>query len=166
VGSTKGELGSVTNVQRTDLTRLNLFEGIVIGIYGNWLISFLDKISFTKALVISSTQIWLYQPFCIAFSFVCLLLLIGIGVLKEQLLTRGLVIMLAFGHLVANWAAFFVEGYTFSNIFFYAIGILLFSLIYISELVRSREINRQRAQETEAKKREHWSIYESVSLGV
>jgi len=150
---------------RTSLTRLNLFEGIIIGIYGNWLISLLDKISFTKALVIGETQFWYYQPFCIATSFVCLLLLVGIGVLKEQLLTRGLVVTLAFGHLTANSAAFFVEGYTFSNSFFLAIGILLFWLIYTSELVRSREVDRRKAQKTKAKKQQEYrSIYESVSL--
>jgi hypothetical protein len=139
---------------RTSLTRLNLFEGIVIGIYGNWLISFVDKISFTKVLVIGETQYWLYQPICIGFSFVCLLLLVGIGVLKEQLLTHGLVVMLAFGHLTANWATFYVEGYTFSNSFFLAIGALLFSLIYVSELVRSREVNRREAQKPKAKKQQ------------
>jgi hypothetical protein len=132
---------------RTSLTRLNLFEGIVIGIYGNWLISFLDKISF-KALAIGEAQYWSYQPFCIAFSFVCLLLLVGIGVLKEHLLTRGLIVILAVGHFLGNWAAFYVEGYTFSNGFFLAIGTLLFLLIYFSELVRLREIDRRKRAKT------------------
>lgn len=139
-------------MQRTSLIRLSLFEGIVIGIYGNWLISFVDRISFTKALVIGDTQYWLYQPIAVGFSFVCLLLLVGIGVLKEQLLTRGLIVILAVGHFTANWAAFYVEGYTFSNGFFLAIGTLLFLLIYTSELSRLREINRRKVQRTQAKK--------------
>ena len=137
---------------RTSLTRLSLFEGIVIGIYGNWLISFVDRISFTKALVIGDTQYWLYQPIAIGFSFACLLLLVGIGVLKEHLLTRGLVFTLAVGHFAANWATFYVEGYTFSNGFFLAIGTLLFLLIYTSELSRLREINRRKVQRTQVKK--------------
>jgi 4-amino-4-deoxy-L-arabinose transferase-like glycosyltransferase len=142
------------SLPRTSLTRLNLFEGIVIGIYGNWLISFVDKISFTKALVIGDTQYWLYQPIAVGFSFVCLLLLVGIGVLKEQLLTRGLIVMLAVGHFAANWAAFYVEGYTFSNGFFLAIGTLLFLLIYYSELFRLRELDRRKSLRAKIKKQQ------------
>lgn len=139
---------------RTSLNRLNLFEGIVIGIYGNWLISFVDKISFTKELVIGQTNYWLYQPTCIVFSFVCLLLLVGIGVLKEDLLSRGLIAILAVGHVVGNWAAFYVEGYSFSNTFFLFIGIFLFLLIYMSELVRLREVDRRKALRAKTKKQQ------------
>ena len=135
------------------LTRLNLFEGIVIGIYGNWLISFIDKMTFTKPLIVGNMALWWYQPFCVAASFVCLLTLIGIGVLKERFITRGLVVLLAFAHISANWAAFVTEGLPVSTLFFLGIGIFLFMLIYSSEVIRLRENNRRKTLRNKAKEK-------------
>lgn len=125
-----------------NISRVNLFEGIIIGIYGNWLISFVDSIAFTKSLYFFGHELWFYQPVCMIFSFVCLILLIAIGIFRAELLTRGLVVILAIGHFVGMWASLYVEGFTFKNSFFLGIGGFLFLLIYSCELWRVREIQR------------------------
>jgi len=125
---------------RNRLERLDLFEGIVIGIYGNWLISLVDKITFTRVLVLFGITLWGYQPICLVLSFAFLLLLVGFSIFRPNLVTIRSVLVLSVGHFVGNWCALYVEGFTIKNTFFLVIGTLLFCVIYICELIRVRRI--------------------------
>jgi len=118
--------------------RLSLFEGIIIGIYGNWLISLLDKISFTKVTVIFDIVFWWYQPTCMILSFSCLILLVFFSIFRPHLVTRRLVFTLATGHFVGNYAGLWAEGFTIKTLFFLLIGTFLFFILYFIEIERMR----------------------------
>jgi hypothetical protein len=53
--------------------RLGLFEGVLIGIYGNWLIAFLDKFSLSEPAPLVITEVLLillvYATFLLFFAF-------------------------------------------------------------------------------------------------
>jgi len=46
----------VAREDRKRAERLNLLAGLLIGIYGNWLFSYMDKIQFSDNLTVSYTQ--------------------------------------------------------------------------------------------------------------
>ena len=113
------------------LSRMNLFEGVVIGIYGNWLISFIDKISFEFAVYQG-----LYQSLCVGGSFATLLMLFAFSIFRPALVTRRTGFILALGHAVGNYGALWAEGWTTKLHTFYWIGTFLFAIIYFIELQR------------------------------
>ena len=123
---------------------LALFEGIIMGIYGNWLISAVDKITFTNVLIFLGNPLWWYQLVCMISSFASLIALLGLGVFRPRWLFRNrwvsrlYIAVLASGHLLFIYCALYVEGFSFQNFLFFVIGCMLFFLIYISELRRLR----------------------------
>jgi hypothetical protein len=118
--------------------RLVLFEGIILGIYGNWLISLVERISYKPFAVLGPLADW-YQPYCLLASFGCLSLLVALGVFQPKYLSRWLVALTAVGHVSANYAVLYVEGVNLENAVFFLIGAVLFFLIYLVELVRIKE---------------------------
>jgi hypothetical protein len=78
--------------------QMNLFEGIIIGIYGNWLISLIDKISFTTPLIVGGYSLPWFQPFLIMLSIACLISLIAVGIFGGKLETHWEVLTLGLGH--------------------------------------------------------------------
>jgi len=124
--------------------RLLLFEGIIIGIYGNWLISLIDKISFTKNLIISGIEIPFVQPILILISFACLILLIAIEIFQPRLLTRWSVAIIANIHWVTYWFVLLGEDTAPKTIMFLLIGILLYMMIYFCEAYRAGRIERSK----------------------
>ncbi len=112
--------------------RIALFEGIIIGIYGNWLVSIIVLISLT------SNFIWL-QILLLCISILSLVALLWIGVAGGKLDSKLEVIGLAFGHFVPLSAALLIERRLLSDIFLLILGALLFSVIYYTEYVRARK---------------------------
>lgn len=113
--------------------RLVLFEGIIMGIYGNWLISAVDKITFTQAL---------FQLFFMISSFAFLILFVGSWIFRPRWLFRNRrvgrynVAVFGAGHLIFIYLALLAEGFSFKNLFFFTIGAILFFIIYYIELRR------------------------------
>jgi len=144
------------------LRRLDLFEGILIGIYGNWLISLVEKITFTKVLVLFGFPLWWYQPFCIVFSFVSLILLIGFGIFRPDYLRgkvgRFWVLVLSFGHIMGISLALRLEVEFVQNYFFFGVGGLFFLLIYGCELIRIKRISERRKRKKWRYKRSKWNL--------
>ena len=126
------------------LNRLNLFEALVFGIYGNWLISFLDKISFTKFPSIFNIFGEGYQIVCVGLSFSCLLILFAYSIFRPNAATKWFIMILYLGHVVGIYGAFFVEGLTIPNTVFLLIGFTLFAIIYLIELQRIKIGRRNR----------------------
>lgn len=118
-----------------NIDRINLFEGVVIGIYGNWLISLLDKISFEKKGQFAGS--W-YQPLCIITSFSTILLLFAFSIFRPEFINKRMGFLLGFGHAVANIGALWVEGMTSKMWFFSLVGTFLFYIIFIIEMQRVR----------------------------
>lgn len=125
------------------LNRMNLFEVLVIGIYGNWLISFIDKISFLKEPVVLGVIFSGYQVWCVGLSLATLLLLFAFSIFLPNAVTRWFGFILGIGHVVGNYGALFAEGFTMPLLVFYSIGVVLFLIIYTIELRRVR-ISRSR----------------------
>lgn len=121
-----------------NLDKLSIFEGIVIGIYGNWLISLLDKITFSRVPVFLGVVLWYYQAVCLVFSFACLLLLVGFSVFRPDSTTRLFVALMSIGHIVGNWCILYFEEFTLKNIVFLLVGVFLFFTLYACELYRIR----------------------------
>jgi len=125
------------------LNRLNLFEAVIFGLYGGWLISLVDKISFSDRIVgffftVLGTPSWVYQGSCLGLSFVTLLLLFGFSMFKPNFMTRRMAFVLGFGHIAGNYAVLWAEGLTSRLVIFWAIGTCLFFIIYAIELRRVR----------------------------
>jgi len=119
-----------------------LFEGIMIGIYGNWLISLIEKISFTTPLIVGDYSWTWFQPFLIILSMVCLISLIAIGVFGGKHETRLEVIIFGLGHFAPICISLYAEGLILKDFFFLGIGGLLFIMIYASELLRVRQMEK------------------------
>jgi len=120
------------------LNRLNLFEALVFGIYGNWLISFIDKISFLKFPVSFNIFFWSYQFVCVALAFSSLLLLFGFSIFRPNETSKLFMYIMYLGHAIGIFGAFTVEGWTVSNLSFYFIGLTLFLIIFLIEGKRVR----------------------------
>jgi len=89
--------------------RLNLFEGIVIGIYGNWLISLLDKITFTRVFVIFGISLGWLQPLSLFLSFFSLLILFSYSIFAPHVVTKKFWALVGIGHHVGNLGVIWVE---------------------------------------------------------
>jgi len=126
--------------EEQQLNRLTIFEALVLGIYGNWLISLLDKVSFEKSVWIFG--IW-YQSLCISLSFLTLIVLVGYSIFAPMFLTTRFGFILGFGHVAGNYGALWAEGFTWFTHFFFWLGTFLFLGIYIIELRRAA-ITRRR----------------------
>lgn len=116
------------------LERVNIFEGVIIGLYGGWIISLVDKISFEK-------NVWflglLYQPLCMFISFLTLLLLFAYSLFAPRFMTRRRAFLLGFGHVMGNYCALYAEGWTNKLTAFFWIGTSILHPISI-EIYRTR----------------------------
>jgi hypothetical protein len=132
-----------TKMAEQRLKRLDLFEVVVFGLYGNWLITFLsDKISFEKfPLGFNVFGSW-YQEVCVALAFGCLLFLFALSVFRPDLTRWWSLFVIYMGHTVSIYMAFVVEGMEKPNLIFMVIGLALFYLTFIIELRRIK-INKQ-----------------------
>ena len=81
------------NTQEEIETRLVLFEGIIIGIYGNWLVSLIQMISFASVLII-------LQSILTLISLASLVALLAIGIFGSRLESRIEVVILSCGHFL------------------------------------------------------------------
>lgn len=121
-----------------------LFQGIIIGSYGNWLMSLIEKISFTTPLIVGDYSWTWFQPFLIILSLVCLISLIAIGVFGGKHETCVEVIILCLGHFTPICVSLYAEGFILKDFFFLGIGGLPFFMVYTSELSRVRHMERNK----------------------
>ena len=126
--------------QEQQLNRLTIFEALVFGIYGNWLISLLDKVSFDKSVWIFG--LW-FQPFWILMSFFTIILLFFCSIYRPKFVTGNFGILLGFGHAASNYLVLWAEGIFIKLFFFYWIGTVLFFVLYPIELRRASIGQRQ-----------------------
>jgi hypothetical protein len=115
-----------------------LFEGIIIGLYGNWLISLIDKISFTQPLRIGGLVIQWFQPFLFLVSILSLIGLLAIGIFGGRLETRIEVLVLSIFHVFPIGLSFYLEDLLLKDFFFLAIGGILFAIIYSTEYLKAK----------------------------
>jgi hypothetical protein len=111
------------------LNKLAIFEAVLFGIYGNWLISFVDKIT-TLFPDIRSALLVIF----VILSFFFLLTLVSLSIFYPKKMTRLHVIFFGVMHFACNFGAFFVEGMAPQFAFFLSVGgvmlILICSTIY------------------------------------
>jgi hypothetical protein len=144
-------------MSKDELNRLNLFEALVFGIYGNWLISFVEKISFLKYPASFSIFGGAHQGVCVGLSFSCLLILFAYSIFRPQDTTKWFVYILYVGHIVGNYGAFSAEGWTISNLAFSFIGTILFVIIFFIEVGRIRIRKRN---DRDRRKRDLFAFFE------
>jgi hypothetical protein len=125
-------------MSEAELNRWNLFEAILFGIYGNWLIAFLDKVSFLKAPINFNIFGFWFQSVCVGLAFFCLPTLVYFSIFRSKEVTRGLILVLYLGHIIGVLGALFVEEWTASLLVFYLIGFSLFIIIYSIQIQRIR----------------------------
>ena len=113
-----------------------LFEGIIIGIYGNWLINLILLISFNSDFLIIQTLL-------IVLSFVSLILLLAFGIFSGRLETKFEVIILTFGHFIPICITLIIERLFFPDIFYLFIGGILFFIIFYSEFTRLKQKKKE-----------------------
>lgn len=112
-----------------------LFEGIIIGIYGNWLISLIQLITFTSALIV-------LQIILTLISFLSLVVLLALGVFGGKWENHYIVLVLAFFHYIPLCIGLALERFQIQDIFFLVIGGVLFSMIYMAEYSRARSAEK------------------------
>ena len=117
------------NTQEEIETRLVLFEGIIIGIYGNWLVSLIQMISFASVLII-------LQSILTLISLASLVALLAIGIFGSRLESRIEVVILSCGHFLPICATLMIERLLIQDAFFLMIGGILFIMIYYAEFKR------------------------------
>lgn len=110
-------------------SRLALFEGIIIGIYGNWLVSLIQIISFNSPVII-------LQSILTIISLSCLIALLAIGIFGGRLESRVEVVTLSFGHFLPICITLIIERLLIQDAFFLMIGGILFIMIYYAEFKR------------------------------
>jgi len=118
-------------------SRLALFEGIIIGIYGNWLVSLIQMISFLSPLI-------LLQSILTIISLGCLIALFAIGIFGSQLESRIEVIVFSCGHFLPLCVTLIIERLLINDAFFLMIGGILFIMIYYAEIKRAKRRKKKR----------------------
>lgn len=113
-----------------EMRRLNLdfVEGIIIGVYGNWLISLIDKIDFESLQLL---EYFLLLASFLAFILYFLLILDGrqIGSFYTNLLLIGI-------HYY-GWLSVYLREITPEKILFSLVGLFLFFAMFVAERRRS-----------------------------
>ena len=117
------------NIEEEIENRLLLFEGIIIGIYGNWLVTLIQMISFTSNLII-------LQSFLTLISLGSLIALLAVGIFGSRLESRFEVVFLSCGHFFPICITLMLERLLIQDAFFLMIGGILFIMIYFSEFKR------------------------------
>jgi hypothetical protein len=115
-------------IHRND--QLMLFEGIIIGIYGNWLVSLIQLITFSAVLLI-------HQIALILLSLLSLVILLAVGVFGGKWENHYVVLVLAFLHYVPLCISLLLQNPPIQDLFFLLIGGILFSMIYMAEYARA-----------------------------
>ena len=126
-----------SNQRRQTNEQLMLFEGIIIGIYGNWLISLIQLITFTSALIVPQVILTLV-------SLLSLVVLLALGVFGGKWENHYIVLVLAFFHYIPLCISLALERLLIQDVFFLVIGGILFSMIYMAEHTRARAAERIR----------------------
>ncbi len=115
--------------------QMMLFEGIIIGIYGNWLVTLIQLITFTSALIIPQIILTLV-------SLVSLVVLLALGVFGGKFENHYVVLVLAFLHYAPLCITLVLERLLVQDGFFLVIGGILFFMIYMAEYTRARASER------------------------
>ncbi len=118
-------------------SRLALFEGIIIGIYGNWLVSLIQIISFNSPLI-------LLQSLLTIISLSCLIGLLAIGIFGSRLESRIEVVFFSCGHFLPICITLIIERLLVKDAFFLMIGGMLFIMIYYAEFKRVKSKKTKR----------------------
>lgn len=120
-----------------DKDKTALLEGIIIGIYGNWLISLFDKLTFSSTPKLFQIEEYIFQAFFIILSIICLILLLSFGIFGGRYESHHEVIFLGFGHIFPIILSLSIQQFQIKDILFLSIGIILFSMIYLAEFIRA-----------------------------
>ena len=123
-------------MSEAELNRWSLFEALLFGIYGNWLITFLDKVSFLRAPIYLNIFGFWYQSVCVGLAFFCLPLLVYLSIFKPMQTRRSYILIAYLGHFVGILGALSVESWTISLLIFYLIGVAFFIAIYVIQVIR------------------------------
>jgi len=140
-----GKFKEKTMLLRPRLDRLNIFEAVVVGIYGNWLISFLDKLTLTNIEVtLLGIPIPYFQAFNLAFAFTALFIFFGFTIFRPNEVTRKFAIIMGIAHIVGIWVTMLFEVMTIKFGLSYWLGIGLYLVLFSTEISRVRLTRRNR----------------------
>jgi hypothetical protein len=110
---------------------LDLYEGIIIGIYGNFLIALVDKIDFGAIPLFDTALLFVsYLAFIIYFIY---------QISAEHPMTAFWmnILLLAF-HYYGWLSAYLIQGITIERVFFSFVGVLLFGALFSAERKRTK----------------------------
>ena len=109
--------------------RLSLFEGVIIGIYGNWLVTLIQMISFISPLII-------IQTILATISLLSLVALVAVGIFGGKLGNKFEVVILSIGHFLPICITLIMERLLIQDAFFLFVGGLIFFMLFYAEYVR------------------------------
>jgi hypothetical protein len=109
--------------------RLSLFEGVIIGIYGNWLVTLIQMISFISPFII-------IQLLLTTISLLSFVALVAVGIFGGKLGNKYEVVILSIGHFLPNCITLIMERLLVQDAFFLFVGGLIFYMIFHAEYVR------------------------------
>lgn len=108
---------------------IDFFEGVLVGIYGNWLISLLDNIDFAMV------QWYHFILLCLSFVFLVAYFLSIILAGYKKYWTG----LLAFHYSTWILPYFDLVGTNYQSVLFSLVGVMFFVSIYIVETRRSKQ---------------------------
>jgi hypothetical protein len=133
---------------RQRIDRLNIFEAVVFGIYGNWLISFLDTLTLNNIeITMWGIPVPYFQAFNLAFAFTALFIFFGYAVFRPNQVTGKFASIMGVAHIVGIWATMVFEVMTIKFGLFYWLGIGLYLVLFITEGKRVKWTRRKIAVE-------------------
>lgn len=114
------------------IRRLNLdvLEGIIIGIYGNWLISLIDKINFETL-----------SPLYIVFLFISFTVFAWLfiwTIVKGHPISFGKTIVVLAVHFSFWFIPYTFQGVSIEKLFFSFVGATFFLALFVAEMARTR----------------------------
>jgi len=122
--------------------RLSLFEGVIIGIYGNWLVTLIQIISFISPLII-------IQIILTMVSLLSLVALVAVGIYGGKLGNKLEVVMLSIGHFLPICITLILERLLVQDAFFLIVGGLIFFMIFYAEYIRvDKNALKEEAEDT------------------
>jgi len=107
------------------------------------LISLIDYISPEKSGSMFGYDLRFFQFLSLVLSFGCLIGLVSIGIFKEHWLSNMIITNLSLFHIWANSVVILASDFNLKDIFSMVIGIYLFSLIIIAEIMRRRQVHKK-----------------------
>lgn len=122
------------------LEKINFLEGIFVGLYGGWFISFIDKLTFKP---IGPLGIW-YEPLCVMTTIAAIIILFVYVLYAPNIMQEHLrfTFIVSFAPLAGMFGALSQENLTFQLLFFGIMGFIFYFGVFVCEIIKIKHASK------------------------